>query len=228
MSNHIEIYNKLADVPENALKQIQAGRLKGKSDINPQWRIEALTEQFGMCGFGWRYEITNIEYKQASDNQIACFVHINLFVKIDDEWSEPIVGVGGSMYIANEKYGLYTSDECEKMALTDAISVAGKAIGLAADVYRGKRNAPADKTKYTNAPASPTQSNDDKKWLNATDKAGKLNSTGEKTAHKLASGETTWQKIEAVCKVSKKDREAVQQRASMLIEELNNNTKPLF
>jgi hypothetical protein len=77
------------------------------------------------------------------------------------------------------------------------------------------------------SPANTAQA-DDKKWLNATDKSGKLNSTGEKTAHKLASGETTWQKIEAVCKVSKKDREAVQQRASALIEELNNNTKPPF
>lgn len=37
------------------------------------------------------------------------------------------------------------SDECFKMALTDAISVAAKAIGIGADVYWEK-----DKTKYTN------------------------------------------------------------------------------
>ena len=46
--------------------------------------------------------------------------------------------------VANEKNGLYTSDECYKMALTDAISVACKALGFGADVYWG-----ADRTKYT-------------------------------------------------------------------------------
>ena len=63
---------------------------------------------------------------------------------------------------------------------------------------------------------------DDKAWLNATDKNGNLNKTGEATAHKLASGSTTWAKIEQVCKVSKKDKEAVETRSMTLIEQLNN------
>ena len=55
------------------------------------------------------------------------------------EWSKPIVGVGGSMFIAKEKSGPYTSDEAYKMALTDAISVSCKALGIAADIYWVKR-----------------------------------------------------------------------------------------
>ena len=39
------IYNELREVPSNALKPITDGRLKGKSDINTQWRIKRLTEQ---------------------------------------------------------------------------------------------------------------------------------------------------------------------------------------
>ena len=62
----------------------------------------------------------------------------------DGTRSEPIIGIGGNMLVANEKNGLYTSDECYKMALTDAISVACKALGFGADVYWG-----ADRTKYT-------------------------------------------------------------------------------
>ena len=62
----------------------------------------------------------------------------------DGTRSEPVVGIGGNMLVANEKNGLYTSDECYKMALTDAISVACKALGFGADVYWG-----ADRTKYT-------------------------------------------------------------------------------
>ena len=51
------------------------------------------------------------------------------------------------MFVAKERNGLYTSDECYKMALTDAISVACKALGFGADVYWQ-----ADRTKYTNKP----------------------------------------------------------------------------
>ena len=71
------------------------------------------------------------------------FIQVNLYVK-DKEWSKPIVGVGGSTFIAKEKSGLYTSDEAYKMALTDAISVSCKALGIAADIYWSK-----DNTKYT-------------------------------------------------------------------------------
>ena len=45
--------------------------------------------------------------------------------------------------MAKEKNGPYTSDECFKMALTDAISVACKALGFGADVYWE-----ADRSKY--------------------------------------------------------------------------------
>jgi hypothetical protein len=44
---NLYIYNKVAEVPKNAQKLIGAGRLKGMTDINPMWRIKALTEQFG-------------------------------------------------------------------------------------------------------------------------------------------------------------------------------------
>ena len=53
MSN-LEVWNKLKTPPAWALKEIAFGKLKGKSDINPQWRYQALTEEFGMYGFGWK------------------------------------------------------------------------------------------------------------------------------------------------------------------------------
>ena len=51
--NNLDIYEKVREVPENAQKKIIAGRIKGFTDINPMWRIKALTEQFGPCGIGW-------------------------------------------------------------------------------------------------------------------------------------------------------------------------------
>ena len=140
---NLEIYDKFRSVPQEAKKEIGAGRLKGFTDINPMWRIKMLTEQFGVCGFGWYTEIIEQKIIDGSDNQKAAFVTINLFVKIDNEWSKPIQGVGGSSFVTNERNGLYTSDECFKMAYTDALSIACKSLGMGADVYFAK-----DRTKY--------------------------------------------------------------------------------
>lgn len=139
----LELYNKVRAVPKEALKEIGAGRLKGKSDINPMWRIKTLTEHFGPCGIGWYYEITKQWLEQGANGEIAGFCNINLYIKVGDEWSKPIQGTGGSSFIAREKNGPYTSDEVYKMALTDAISVACKALGFGANVYWDK-----DRTKY--------------------------------------------------------------------------------
>ena len=141
---NMELYDVVRHVPDNAKKQIGGGRLKGMTDINPMWRIQTLTEQFGMCGFGWRYEITDKRIEAGANGEKAGFVDINLYVKVGDEWSAAIPGTGGSAFVANERQGLYTSDEVFKMALTDAISVACKALGFGADVYWQ-----AGRTKYT-------------------------------------------------------------------------------
>jgi len=146
--NNLGIYDAVRTVSPNALKEIAAGRLKGKSDINPMWRIKMLTEQFGPCGIGWKYVITKQWLETGGKDEKAAFVNIDLFVKYEGEWSDAIPGTGGSSFVANEKNGPYVSDECFKMALTDAISVSCKALGFAADVYWN-----SDKTKYN----QPTQ-----------------------------------------------------------------------
>ncbi len=141
--DNLAIYNAVRSVPDSAKRRIEAGRLKGKTDINPMWRIKALTETFGPCGFGWKYVITDKRLEQGANGEVAAFLDIDLFVKADGVWSDAIPGTGGSAFVAKEKNGLYTSDECFKMALTDAISVACKALGFGADVYWD-----ADRSKY--------------------------------------------------------------------------------
>jgi hypothetical protein len=135
---NLDIYNKTKSVPKEALTEIKAGRLKGKSNINPQWRIWKLTELFGPCGIGWKYKITRQWIEEGANEEKTAFVNIDLFIKNGNEWSDEIPGNGGSSFVAKEKNGLYTSDEAYKMALTDAISVACKALGVAGDVYWGE------------------------------------------------------------------------------------------
>ena len=134
---NLEIYNKLKEVPEEAQKKITGGRLNGMTDIKPMWRIEKLTEVFGICGIGWKTKIKNKEILDGANGEKIAIVDIDLYVKIDGEWSEAIEGTGGSSFVTNETKGLYTSDECFKMAYTDAISVACKSLGMGADIYWG-------------------------------------------------------------------------------------------
>ena len=134
---NMEVYNRVKSVPEEAKKPIKGGRLNGMTDIKPMWRIEKLTEVFGMCGIGWKAPITNKEIIEGANGEKIAIVDIDLYVKLNDEWSEPIEGTGGSSFIAKEKNGYYTSDECFKMAYTDAISVACKSLGFGADIYWG-------------------------------------------------------------------------------------------
>lgn len=143
MEHNMQIYDAVKSVPAEARKQIAAGRLKGFTDINPMWRIRVLTEQFGACGFGWYYTIEREWLEPTQTGEVAAFVRINLYVKIDNEWSKPIVGVGGSAFVANEKNGARMSDEAFKMAQTDALSVACKNLGIGAEVYWA-----AGETKY--------------------------------------------------------------------------------
>lgn len=151
---NLALYNKVRAVPKEAQKLISGGRLKGMTDINPMWRIKCLTEQFGPCGVGWYYEITDkwIETSMAKD-EITAHIKLNLYIKYDGEWSKPIQGVGGSMLVVSEKNGLYVNDECYKMALTDAISVACKALGMGADIYWQN-----DNTKYNDVKKDNKQS----------------------------------------------------------------------
>ncbi len=142
--DNMEIYNLGRAVPKEAQKTIQAGRLKGMTDINPMFRINKLTEIFGPCGIGWKYVITREELVPGANDEVSCFMDIDLFYKWDGQWSEAIPGTGGASYVAKERNGLYVSDECYKMALTDALSVACKALGIGADVYWA-----AGRTKYT-------------------------------------------------------------------------------
>lgn len=139
---NMKIYEGHREAPEEALKPIQAGRLKGMSDINPMWRIKALTEEFGPCGIGWYY-VVDKQWLETSGNETVAFVNISLFFKAGNEWSKPIFGTGGSKFVTMERNGAYVNDEAYKMAITDAISVACKQLGFAANVYFAK-----DRTKY--------------------------------------------------------------------------------
>lgn len=143
--DNLRIYNKYREVPSEALKPFNNGNFEGK-DINTMWRIKCLTEEFGVCGIGWSYDIVRTWTENVCNGELLCFAEIRLFIKVDGEWSRGISAVGGSKlisYIQSKQYSK-NSDEGYKMAITDALGVACKLLGFGADVYWAN-----DKSKYT-------------------------------------------------------------------------------
>ena len=168
---NLKFYEAGAEVPANAKKTITGGDLNGKTDINPMWRIKKLTEMFGPVGLGWKIAIERLWLEDKLGDEVIANAAITLQVKyngIDGEWSDPIPGVGGNKALKKDKRGEVCNDEAYKMALTDAISVACKLIGIGANVYWEK-----DATKYTdkqetsnkpyNSPAEPRETRPDQR-----------------------------------------------------------------
>lgn len=150
MCETLKLYNSVCQPPQEALKTIQAGRLKGKTDINPMWRIKKLTEIYGPCGIGWN--IQNVRYQyipSEGTGEMICLCELELVVFTDGAWSAPIYGIGGNMLVAKEKNGLYADDDAPKKAYSDAIGTACKALGFAGNIYWQN-----DPTKYSPKPTN--------------------------------------------------------------------------
>lgn len=142
------VWNKLKTPPPSALKTIHGGRLKGMTDINPQWRLEAMTEVFGACGVGWKYSIEKLWTEPGNGEEILAFALVWVQTCDGEKWSEPIPGIGGNKLVSVERSGPHNNDEAFKMAVTDALSVALKALGVASDIYSGLW----DGSRYTQRP----------------------------------------------------------------------------
>ena len=127
----------MKEVPQEAQKTIGAGRLRGMTDISPQWRYHLMTEIFGAIGFGWKFTVDKQWVESGAGDERGAMTNISLFVKVDGEWSMPIEGQGGAMLVAKEKAGPYHDDDAYKKATTDALSVACKQLGIGSDIYMG-------------------------------------------------------------------------------------------
>lgn len=148
MNENKAYWNKLKTPPPSALKRINGGRLKGMTDINPQWRLEAMTEVFGPCGIGWKYSIEKLWTEQGNGEEILAFALVQVQTFDGEKWSEPVPGIGGNKLVSTESRGTHNNDEAFKMAVTDALSVALKALGVASDIYAGLW----DGSKYNQRP----------------------------------------------------------------------------
>ena len=146
--DNLHIYDAGRSVPETAVKKITGGAYgaAGLSDINPQWRIEKLTEIFGACGVGWYFE------PEVWVSEGVMYGHVQLFHKLESgEWSKPVHGYGGTKLTGKD-------DDAAKSTVTDALGNACRYLGIGADVWfpqTGSPRTPQFDTKYSAPPPAP-------------------------------------------------------------------------
>tara|TARA_R110002074_G_scaffold330155_1_gene500688 strand:+ start:1116 stop:1946 length:831 start_codon:yes stop_codon:yes gene_type:complete len=145
---NMENWNALSRVPEQHLKTIGFGALKGKSDINPQWRYKAMTEVYGQCGEGWSHRLVSAQIVDGASEEKLVFVEVAVTIAGGQEFT----GMGGDKIVSKDKNGLRSNDEAFKMAYTDALGTALKYVGVASEIYEGNY----DGSKYAaSTPATP-------------------------------------------------------------------------
>lgn len=149
LDHNLRFYSQGCDVPADALKAIKAGRLRGMTDVNPMWRMKRMTEIFGPIGFGWKYTIDRL-WTETYGEEVKCFCNVSLFVRDPEtkEWSDAIPGSGGSAIVSVESKGNYVNDEGYKMALTDALSIAMKPLGIGGNIWYGPKATGHNESKY--------------------------------------------------------------------------------
>jgi hypothetical protein len=139
VSETLKIWEAVRTPPKDALKEIKGRRFRG-TDIDPMWRIFAMTQQFGPCGDRWGFEITGDEIIGPLDpsGQVLHVASVEVWYPGENGDRVTVPGRGATYLVAKESGGLYLDDEAHKKSVTDALGFALKHLGVAADVYMGR------------------------------------------------------------------------------------------
>ncbi len=134
-SGNLRLWNRLKRTDPRATKPFtRAGGFRG-TQIDPAWRLQAMTEAFGPVGQGWGYEQT--EWTIVERMVFAC---VRVWSRDPDTGEKCFSGPqwGGTELMRRRRDGSEEpNDEAFKMSVTDALGKCLLQLGLAADVYLG-------------------------------------------------------------------------------------------
>lgn len=130
VNKKMNVWNQVCNTPpERTQKFSYTAGGKTFNDINQQYRIQCLTEQFGPCGQGWGYDILE-RWRENWGAAECCYVMLRIWYIQDGARCETGPQIGGTMV-------QYSPDECWKMSVTDALGKCAALLGVAADIYLG-------------------------------------------------------------------------------------------
>jgi len=136
------IWEELGTTDPNFTKGFKVkGGFAGTS-INPMYGIKKLTEVFGPCGSGWGTRIQESRFDKGciiGENQHEVIHTLIIELWYDKDPEKFVIGVGTTVFVGVYKSsGPFTDGEFFKKTMTDAITNAGKMLGLSADIFLGR------------------------------------------------------------------------------------------
>ena len=141
-SDNLALWNRLKRTDPKATKPFQrAGGFRG-TQIDPTWRLQMMTEQFGPVGRGWGYEQTEWTVVERMVF-VCCKVWYRDPATGEVFWTGPQWG-GTELARRRRDGGEEPNDEAFKMSITDAVGKCLVQLGLAADIHMGQ----FDDSKY--------------------------------------------------------------------------------
>ena len=130
VNQNMSIWDQVCTTPpERTQKFSYSAGGKQFNDINPAWRLQVLTEQFGPCGQGWGYDILD-RWREKWGDVDCCYVMLRIWYMRDGTRCETGYQIGGTAV-------QYSPDECWKMSITDALGKCAALLGVSADIYLG-------------------------------------------------------------------------------------------
>jgi len=124
------IWNGFCKTPALHTKRFKRRGGFSGTDINPQYRVQKLTETFGPQGFKWGFDIVE-RWTQSFKDEDYVFIRLNLWYKVGDVLCRTGDQIGGTA-------ADFSPDESYKMAITDALGKCASHLGLGADIYLGQ------------------------------------------------------------------------------------------
>lgn len=147
MSN-LELWDKVSKTDPSATKTSNQGG-REQTSINGYWMIKQATEQFGMVGIGWGWEVLEERWDNGAmipikqDDGITRLeqskthtIKLKLWFLSDGKRGE-VIQYGHTQAIYKSKWGVSDDGEAPKKSLMDAIKKALSMLGFCSDIFTG-------------------------------------------------------------------------------------------
>ena len=152
MSENLKLWESLERTEKKHTKNFNRAGFKGTA-ISPAYTCKKLTEAFGPCGSGWKFVQEDEKYVEGHtlSNGDKSIIHV---VRGHLEYQCPVTGekcetgpqYGHTVFVGENRNGVFTDDECQKKSVTDCLGKCAVLLGCSADVYLGI----FDSSKYIN------------------------------------------------------------------------------
>jgi hypothetical protein len=141
---NLKLWDAVATPPKEALKDVPGKGFK-MTAIDAMWQIKMATEQWGVCGVSWGFDVEDI---MRTDKQVIKRVTLYPPSVLDVHNRYKIVQYGSDECIpkkGTQDYPNHVKNESDKKATTDGLTKCLALAGFGASIYMGK----FDGNKYT-------------------------------------------------------------------------------